>query len=271
MKSPATRITLSGQRNARDLGGIVSADGRRIRAGKFIRSAALDNLRASDVEVLLDKYHVNTIIDLRTNQEQRERPDTHLPGATYYSLPPLAEAALGITRETGVNPTRVLRQGFTPEELSEFLPDLSELYANFVTVPHSVEQLRAIMQVLVHQSEIDGACIYHCTAGKDRTGVVSALLLEALGVPRESIMADYVLTNMVAKHDANKYHLLIGVLLRSKEAAATMRHVFLAEEKYLQAMYDAIDATYGSVNVFLSEQMGLDDAACAALRDRLLV
>ena len=259
----------AGERNTRDLGGIPTMDGRMTRYGRLLRGGALDKLTARDIKILQQAYGLQAVYDLRTGQERAERPDKVVPGARYEATPLFTEAAVGIMRETGADPGKVIGKA-KRGDIASVLPDMCKLYASMVTTPEVLEQLRVVVMACVTMQPSEGAILYHCTAGKDRTGVVSAILLEMLGVPRSEVMRDYVLTNVVSHHDANKYHFLVGVLLRDRESAAKLRHVFLAEEEYLNAAYRAIDETYGSMETFVREALGVTAQQQAVFRDTML-
>jgi protein-tyrosine phosphatase len=107
--------------------------------------------------------------------------------------------------------------------------------------------------------------VYHCSAGKDRTGWATAVLLTALGASRETVMADYLASNgyLVEKNKA-----MFSAMPAA--TAAKLQPVFTVRAAYLQAAFDEVDRRYGSFDHYLGEGLGLDDAALARLRARFL-
>jgi len=111
--------------------------------------------------------------------------------------------------------------------------------------------------------------LFHCTAGKDRTGWAAALLLEIAGVDRATILEDYLLTNTVSSATRQKYLALIGEHLGA-DKVAVYEPTMVVEESYLQTAYDAVDELYGSVDGYLRNGLGLDDEIVTRLRSRLV-
>ena len=172
-------LPLEGVRNFRDLGGYRSADGRRTRWGKIYRSAALGGLTPSDFDYLRS-LHVTTVCDFRSAQERAGDP-THWQGAGQPEMI-FSDYDMAAARR-GMPDLRALRDGASAREA---------FAAGYADYPRLLEpQYRAMFD---HLKQERGALLCHCTAGKDRTGMASALVLSVLGVPRETILADYALT-----------------------------------------------------------------------------
>ncbi|MDX2171165.1 MAG: tyrosine-protein phosphatase [Deltaproteobacteria bacterium] len=164
-------IDLAGCHNFRDLGGYPTADGRQVRWRQVFRSDALHHLTAPDVARLRDEIGLGTIIDLRSSGELSSEGRGPLGGEamTFHHLP-LFE---GNTSRSAAPPDMRLA-------------DLYGLMADFARQP--------IGRVLTTLADSDAPAVYHCAAGKDRTGVISAILLSLLGVADEVIVADYAVT-----------------------------------------------------------------------------
>ena len=111
--------------------------------------------------------------------------------------------------------------------------------------------------------------LFHCRAGKDRTGFAAAITLRLLGAPPEAIAADYRLSGGYALA-ALRPTILILRLLRGKTAANVVRELGSADARYLQAAFDTIDGQYGSFDRYARDGLGLDERAIARLRDALL-
>ena len=235
--------------NVRDLGGIRTLDGREFRPGLFYRGAALHKLSGKDAERLAEELGVQTVIDLRTPQEQKEKPDRNVPGALLLQLPVFDEQTSGISYEKS-------------QKLSDkvkAIPDMPALYRKMVTDPEYVSHLKEILSIMVREGIAGRPVYYHCTAGKDRTGIVSLLLLSLCDVPFEEIVADYLLTN-TEPVPGDKFRVFaVSALMRDPEITASLKKVFRAEVEYLRAAADAINETYGSMDVFLRDTLDIPD------------
>ena len=165
--------------NIRSLGGIPAKDGSLIRAGKLFRSAELGDASKAEQQLLARTYRVRTIIDLRTGFERRPSPDPDIEGVENVLAPLLPMKTLGVVRED-YNWTEMLTLRWNPDDY-----DMRRIYEHFVD-PATSDEWQTIFQVLLDNH--DGAVLWHCTNGKDRTGAVAAILLSALGVRRADII-----------------------------------------------------------------------------------
>lgn len=242
-----SEIRLKSIVNIRDFEGIVTADGKSLKRGRFIRSSALYGLSKEDRRILFDEYRVRTIIDLRTEAEVKEKPDSYPDGVTYINIPLIDEATAGITHEQRQN-----------RDLSA-VPEMADLYRLVVTNEKSVKNFREIFRLILTSYE-KGAVLWHCSEGKDRCGLVSALFLFLLGVEREEITANYLLTNLYNKRRARKYYYLILLYKWNRQLAKKVRGMFLADVSFLDAALGAIDRKYGSMEKFLKNEVGITDA-----------
>lgn len=271
------RILLEGLCNTRDLGGYRTLDGRKIKSKRLIRSGALCDAAGTDLEVLCKDYDLKTVVDFRTEAERKLKPDPQMQGVRYVENPILEEETLGITREN--EETRdgnaVVKKvistlhadGMTP------LSYMEKMYTNLITNSFSRAQYKKFFVLLLEQKE--GAVLWHCSAGKDRVGVATILLLSALGVPKEQIIADYVKVNrFVAKDVAVLMHTLTeGMDPSARETQVrmeAMRLLFTVDRAYAESVFAAMEATCGSVDAFLEKEMGLTDEKREALRDNYL-
>ena len=266
----ATRVALSGLQNTRDLGGYPACGGRRVRPGRLIRSGMLMRAEKDDVRCLCDGHGLRTAVDFRTPMEAGQQPDPAMEGVRYIANPLLDEAALGVTRE---------RQPDFGDYVSQMLFYVRQAGANvgvyfektypqIATGDFSVRQLRRFFDVLLSQEE--GAVLYHCTAGKDRVGTATALVLSALGVEQGLIVQDFLFTNACLQAETDA--MMRTALKRTgDEAAATaLAALNSVQPRYLEAVFEAIDAKYGSMEAYLKEALGLDDDRRARLREMYL-
>lgn len=275
IKEPV-RIPLEGLCNTRDLAGYRAKDGRVIKPHKLIRSGALAEATETDREILLNEYELTTIIDFRTNAEQKMKPNPELPGITYVSHPILEEETMGITREKEAesgndmirNVISTLHQkGGTP------LAYMQNMYKNLITNPFSRERYARFFDLLLGQES--GAVLWHCTAGKDRVGVATLLLLSALDIPREQILADYVKINEFGKEDVEALMRAVtaGMDMSTREGQATaaaVKLLFTVDRSYAESVFAVMEEECGSVDAFLEQKMELTSEKRDALKEKFL-
>ena len=250
-------ITFAGIINARDLGGLTTIEGKTIRKGLLLRTANLSEATEADLSKLRQDYRLSAVIDLRTAVERKERPDRIPEGVEYRINPIFDEATAGITRE-----------GDTPSPFS--LPDMVSLYRTMIIAEPCRAALHEVLTVIFTHDFEKGAVLWHCTAGKDRGGIVSTLVLAALGVSREEIMKDYAVNadEFIVQADA-----LYRRALRSgrpEPVAAAARDVFLALPKYMESAFRAIDEEYGSSESYLTRGLQIPETMLKDFRNKML-
>ncbi|MGN1410100.1 MAG: tyrosine-protein phosphatase [Eubacteriales bacterium] len=232
--------------NARDMGGLRTANGCIISSGLLIRSAKLSDASEEDIRVLRETYCLSKIIDLRTEMERKEMPDVTVTGAEYLPVPIFDEAVAGISHEKR-----------SSGQLASFVPKMGELYSRMVTDQSCRENLGKAARCVMEHDFAGGSVLWHCTEGKDRCGLLSAVLLMSLGVERGTVMEDYLLTNRVNAAKAEKYYQQILASGKTKAEAETIRDIFLAKEEYLEAAFSAVDAQYKSTDDFLRDGLNI--------------
>lgn len=240
------RIELEGLTNFRDLGGYRTAAGDTVKWRTVFRSDTLSGLTDADVETVCG-LGVNTAVDLRYGDERQREPSRFLGHDRVEVL------ELGLAER----PTASFLDSFEP------VPDAAESARSYLTENYRnypflyTDAYRTIFERLAEGERI----VVHCTAGKDRAGTAAALVLMALGVPRETVFEDYLLTNSYWDR---------GNRQRPGMDAETVASIFSAREEYLNAAFDAIEAKCGSVEVYLEEVVGLDDTLLGKLRSACL-
>jgi len=237
-------LPLAGAQNARDIGGYRTVDGRTVKWDVIYRTAELSHLTPADI-ALLRSRGVRSIHDLRTTEERREQPTAW----TGDGAPPVTAFDYSLDTSSFV----ALFQGEVTAERAREVFEVS--YPELLKMQRP--QHRALFQDLLKG---EGAVLYHCTAGKDRTGVATALILSALGVPRATILADYELSNTYysggVPSDGAAASPEMAMFAR---LPADVRDVFMGvDARYLQAVFDMIDRDYGSVEAYLDQELGVD-------------
>ena len=200
-----------------------------------------------------------------------------MKGITYIDNPILEEETLGITRENEgtKDGNAVVKEVIAKIQMSGGTPIgyMNEMYKNLITNPFSRRQYRRFFDILLNHKE--GAVLWHCTAGKDRVGVGTILLLSALSVPRELIIADYMKVNEFNKDEVDK--LMDDLMCRQdickelgRKEQEAVRLLFTVDRSYADAIFGTMEQEYGSTDVFLREEMGLTDEKRKYLKDKYL-
>ena len=235
-------------RNIRDLGGTPTADGRVIRPRCLIRSAHLGSASEEDLLFLRKEAGLSAVLDLRTNQERLEKPD-HAEGLAYLPIPVIDDLRAGITHEQAA-------------EEKEF-PDMAFLYRLMVTRPATQAGFSRALRHIFTWDYGKGALLWHCTEGKDRCGMTTALVLEALGVDRDTILRDYLETNRTSLLRARGvYERLLPI--RGEVFARSVYRAYVADERYLRAAWDAMGDN------FLTETLRIPQSEIDAFREQVL-
>ena len=222
--------------NIRDLGGIPFANGQGVvPRGLFLRSGKLSVLSKEQCLKLCKKYQINCVIDLRTPVEAAEFPDLLPEDVNYLQIPLLKDAAVGISHETGSDPMTIIRRlRKQPEKLKEMVPDFKTLYKDVVTDEYSREQLDQVVATLKNNAEKGLCTLFHCTAGKDRTGIVSMALLKSYGVTDDEIINDYMRTNRNAFLPTMKKCVGIGLMTWNWSLVRMAYLSFMARKELIQ-------------------------------------
>ncbi|MEU8592009.1 tyrosine-protein phosphatase [Streptomyces sp. NPDC048664] len=259
---PSTEPELAGVRNFRDVGGLPTVDGRRVRHGVLFRSGHLAHATDKDAD-FLSSLGLHTIFDFRNAADQKlEGPDVELPGVRNVNLP-LSDPA------DGAEFWKMVRDGD--------LEQLRGLLAEDRAARRMVASYRAIIRertgeharVLNALAEDSVPALMHCAAGKDRAGLSIAVTLLALGVEREAIVADYLESN--ARHRRYRVHRgSASADAYSPEVMDLLSPLFEARAEYLAAAFETIEETWGGVDAYLAEGLGLTPRLRERLRERLL-
>jgi protein-tyrosine phosphatase len=243
--------------NFRDLAGTDHAydtgDGHMTSASVY-RSNALEV--TDDDLATLEGLDISTVIDLRTDQEKAEHPDRVPAGADYVEVDVVGGAT------TAANPTDGLSVD-SPEEAATLLGDLNR---DFVTDEGMRAQIGKAVTAVV---EADGPVVFHCTAGKDRAGWVSAVLQLAAGVAEADVIDNYLATNDYSKKriDATTDQVREE---KGDRAAETYKVLLGVQESFLRSGLDAMKEFYGDVDTYLVDGLGLDVSTVQALKDKLV-
>jgi protein-tyrosine phosphatase len=259
---PGRSLGLKSVPNLRDIGGYPAAGNRAVRQGIAFRSEKLHPVAPAD-QPRLAALGLSQVFDLRTAAERAAKPDQLPPGVQDIWLDVLGTAPNGL-------PRNIMALISAPKQANAQLgggkmdPLVAGLYRQFVTL-HSAR--RAYGALFTQLSTGTAPQLYHCTAGKDRTGWATAALLTLLGVPRELVYQDYLKTN---DYILPEYQPVITKFDSGGGDPDIMSAIFAARPEYLDAAFAQVNASYGSIPAYFTHGLGVDAAGQARLRARLL-
>ncbi|MBR7162022.1 MAG: tyrosine-protein phosphatase [Clostridia bacterium] len=247
-------------KNFRDLGGIKAADGKTVRHGMLYRSGHLCKISANKAEYLRDRKGVRTIVDLRSPSELAEQSDVVANGVRYVHLPPLNDdqnPSINKNNRRAVLKSIMAKEGGARRHLSD-------IYRLMVTQKESLEAFGDYLRLLAEDGNT--GVLWHCTQGKDRTGIAAAIVLMALGAEREAIMRDYMRTNRSCAFINTLIYIGVSLVTFSVYTAHSLNLLLSSRKCFMEAAFDEIDRVYGGTEAFLHEGLGLSDADVRKLR-----
>ncbi len=251
-------LRLDGVHNFRDFGGYAVAGGGRLRRGLLWRSGQHGGASDADLAAI-GALNLATVIDLRGNSERTAAPCRRAPsfaaevilfdGETA-GLGSHVDAAAGVIDEAGARGA------------------MRRLYAEIAFRPNLIDLLRRYLAALAQR---EGPSLVHCLAGKDRTGLAVALVHHALGVHRDDIAEDYLLTRTAGNIEQRIAAGAAPIRARYGNVAdGAVRALMSVEPEYLETAIAAIELRYGSLDAYLEEVLGIDAAARAKLSQRFV-
>lgn len=249
--------------NTRDLGALMTMDGRHIIPRKLLRSGHLYHCSEWDKETLLESYRLTAVIDLRNLAEQKRMPDEVLEGVSYHHVNLLEDRIPGVTFEESVLSFLMDYHG-DPETM------MYGVYKKMVHDPFMQKQMARFLDLLLHQE--DGAVLFHDNYGTDRVGICTALLLSALGVPKKTIMADYMKTNSyLEKEEEALIRQLESRTIVDSRVLGNVKSLFEIKEIYLKSAYEQIEKEYGSIDYYLKKALLLTQKSQEQLKEKYLI
>jgi protein-tyrosine phosphatase len=249
------KFGMQGTPNFRDFGGYATADGRRVKWGYLFRSGQLSSLSAQDLS-LLASLNLDLVCDFRRLEEQESEP-SRLPQQRprVASLPIIPGSNARFFEEAE-------HQLQGPAPMFDFMLEINRDFAEGQIETYA----RMFREILALE---DARFLVHCAAGKDRTGFAAALVLLALGVPREMVMRDYMLTARYFRPELELDRLRRKYQMENMAADAIMPMLEVHED-YLSRALEAIGRNYESVEAYLEQALGVGPAELAELRSRYL-
>ncbi|WP_196892513.1 tyrosine-protein phosphatase [Aureivirga marina] len=233
LQNISTKISLDGDSNFRDLGGIKNSKGKTIKSHKLFRSGRLASITDSDIDSI-HKLGIQQIIDLRTTEQIQQTPDRKMEGISTIHLP-LIEGELAGGNLIG----KILKKELNGKEF------MLETYT-------TIDSLRIASWTKIFDLLEEGkTTVWHCSSGKDRAGMTTALILASLNVTENDIFNDFTASNHFLS-ESNKRTFTAFEQRYGKEGKDLVRPLMVVEKEYLEAFFTTIKEKYGSVTNFLS-------------------
>lgn len=259
------RIAFEKLNNTRDLGGLVTQAGHTIVHGKLIRSGRLGIGSEDDISRIGDM--VSVVVDFRSDNERNETPDPEIDGVENLHIPIIDDLAAGVSRDQKSDKEAFMMLANDPEGSLKYM---CRTYEGFVTSDSARIGYKQFVDLLLEGR--DKAILWHCTAGKDRAGFATVIVLEILGVDRETIIRNYLRTNELIEDDING---MVGMFFKMTgsgdlDTERALRYMFSARREYLTAAFSSIEDKYGDFHGFLIKGLDITEADISRMRDMYL-
>lgn len=246
--------------NFRDMGGLASNDGRTIKQGKLIRSASLFEL-SDDGKRMLDNLHINTVLDLRSDEEVANKPDYVPLGSTYTHLPVFDNKQFDLVVVSKEQTDRVLAlKGEGIEEMRK------QKYMVYTSMPFAKQTWSHLFACLDKGETI----LFHCSEGKDRTGMAAAVIEYCLGRSLPQIAQQYLLSNEYVKWHNRKTQLLLLLLRKEKRLREVIQFCETVDMHQFNAAYTAALKNYADFDDFLLKEYNITEERKMHWRDLYL-
>ena len=258
------KIRVKGVSLFEDLGNTKNIHGKKIKPLRLYRCSHLSKIDPKSEERLINKYHLTHVVDFRTDQENASFPELENSKINHYKFPALTkEQNIMIVKE---NRLEVLRN-ITYKE-GGAIKHMHKLYHNILTTPLAIEAFHNFFKVLLKAKEGE-AIAFHCTQGKDRTGVALMLLLMALDVDKKTIEKRYLSYNRLTRWF--RFWVYIGMFLFiSPRLAINLDRIIGARRVYIQKVMETLDTEYGGFKNYINNIVGISDEEIEQLKIKYL-
>jgi protein-tyrosine phosphatase len=249
-------LPLEGGRNFRDLGGYATVDGNTVKWGKVFRSGSMAMLSPSDYDYL-SSLGIRSVCDLRTGQERIAEPNKWVEkaGLAYWTR----DYAM-----SGGDLGAMMTGGTSADEMKK------AMIAMYRELP--TEQAPAYREIFTRLAAGDTPLAFNCSAGKDRAGLASALILSALGVPDETVYSDYAMSENILKrsYKMDESKAIEAFAFLAKLPRETLEPLMASDPAYIRSAFASIRDKHGSVLNYVRHELGITDAQMARIRGSLL-
>ena len=246
------KILLNHTSNTRSLSDLVNKNGKKIKENRLIRSDALNKINTADQLTLVKEVQLKRVIDLRCDNEASNNPDVVIDQVEYIHNPVLPNARVGITKK-----------GNDEEDFNDFVEAIykngaessvqfmTKVYQELVTSDFSNQAYKRFLEIL--STPVEGATLWHCSAGKDRAGFATILILYVLDFSMDVIIEDYLNTNSFYQYKIEQSVQRYGEAYRE-----VLTTIFGVNRAYIDALLKSIDEKYGSFEAYVTNALGID-------------
>ncbi|MFT8411495.1 MAG: tyrosine-protein phosphatase [Schleiferilactobacillus perolens] len=245
--------------NFRELGGYPTKTGETTKYHKILRSGGLEKLNKTDQQYLID-YGLNIDMDFRSTEEREDYPDVVPEGVRYIFNPVLAED------ETQNSKTAAQLKEQMRQDPQNGYAHMLQVYRDIVHQTHAQDAYKRFFDALLTNEKDDQTLLFHCAAGKDRTGMGAYFFLSALDVPEDVILEDYLLTNTVTKERLADMVKAVRADGGNETMVKNIQSLYSVSADYLAAARHAMDNMSGSTPNYLKEVLSLSDDDLADLK-----
>lgn len=252
-------IGITSGRNFRELGGYETLSGKKIKFHKLLRTGNLADLSPFDLDYLKD-YGVKYVVDFRSQEEVDRQPDRVPEGAKYDYNPVFSDDLTNSSKSINDLDAQ------SKDDANFGFDHMLYAYEDMVESESAQKAYRKFFDYLLENKNEDEALIFHCTAGKDRTGFGALLVLTALGVPLQTIKKDYLLTNITTKDFVDGMVARERAQGKNENTLQSIRDIQSVHPEYINHAVKVINDNYGSINNYLREVMHLSSADIMELR-----
>ena len=253
-------LPIKSVRNPRDIGGYVGSDGRKIRTHRLLRTGNISEITPADEQYLLD-YGLRTIIDLRSPAECKQNPDKELDNVEHYACPLSAEDNTG---GHGLDMSKEFAE-YRKDQYAGFKL-MCRRYHHHILSKSAKQSFHHIIELIAEND--DGAILYHCSEGKDRTGLVTIIILYILGVDMEVIRQDYLYSNyMLNDYRAvrDQHFKQVG---ENDNFRANMRVLGSVANSYFDTSLITINKNFGGLDSYITNELEIDDQMQELIREK---
>lgn len=265
-------VNLDGTYNFRDCGGYETIEGRRVKWGLLYRSDQLSNISERDV-TFLKNMGLKTIVDYRSKSEASAAPNKEISDANTYSLDPYAKtaqlAAGSIDDDVNKSILDLLKEHkFYPEKYGDPEENMYKQYKKFIYSDSSKKAYRELIKLILDEHNLP--LVQHCRGGKDRTGFGVAIILLALGVREECVIYDYTLTTKYRVTKNKKQMNLYKKYTKDEQTLTLLSTLQQSKEIYMETAINEMKKTYGSIDSYLKDALGIDQDVKEKLKEIFL-
>ena len=250
-------LKLVKKHNIRSFDCLLNKNGNKIIDNTFIRSDCLSDYSSEEIDILVNDYKLNTIIDLRSDDEAFSHKYNKIKGVKYFHIPLLKHRRAGLSG-TGDNSNKITK-----------VPNMYGIYREIVSSKYSKKQLNKVLRTLMNKKYY--CVLYHCTYGKDRTGIVTLLLLSMLDFDIDVVLKDYLYSNKVVSYNADNIYKLFLEKTKNKDFALGMKNVYLADSEYLKYIIDYMIEKRGTILNYIIKDIKISPRKVEKFKKDVLV